>query len=174
MLGDRCTGCTSKFLDAGIFVGPAGLIVRLLGVIYQGDCWDDHALFSLALLDPIVWWQDAATGALQVASTRQGPGTGRGSTGSQDEGGIPAGAKKLVGLDYTCMLLQSLHHTKLSHIELRTSTGSVTFRPTNEKPLLLHQRGEEGSGIPLEHFSCAFGIEEDGDKICNRESPLDG
>lgn len=141
-------GSPLKYLNAGVMVGPAGLIRRMIALVYQSDCWDDQYVYSLAFLDPVVWWVDAANGMPRVASTRHTP-----------KELVPKGAKPLIGIDYTAHLMVTLSRVQRSWLKVNEGNRSITYRPTKESPLIMHENGLRQNATPLDLYSCDFGYQ---------------
>lgn len=148
-----------KFTSGGALIGPAGLVRKMLALTYQGDCWNDQFVYTMAFLDPILWWVDPRNGTTRVGSKHQTtaePGAGEGS-------GIPKDAQPLIGLDYLASLFVSLSHSPESKCEVQGERGkqSVTYVATGGHPLILHKNGNDNekrfNGPTLEHYACIFG-----------------
>lgn len=139
-----------KYLNAGLLVGPAGLVRRLIALAYQGECSDDQLMYTLSYLDPIVWWEEGVGGGqqLRVASTKQ--------SAAAD---IPASAKPLIGLDHWNSILMAMYRTKSTEYKVCGDKRCVQYVPTMGLPLIMHQNGGKRGVCMLEMLSREFGYD---------------
>ncbi|KAI8924843.1 hypothetical protein BC831DRAFT_463411 [Entophlyctis helioformis] len=177
-----------RYLNAGTMVGPAGLVRRMLALVYQEDCFDDQLLFTLAHLDPVVWWRDPSSNELLVASKRNEPPAIRqthvidtiidwlthdglvpsivhfnGTYRQAPELPHPTRAipQPLIGLDHWNILMLAMYGVDISGYTLDDSRRSVHVSVTNSRPLILHQNGEKSLDRSLEVLARAFGYPYD-------------
>lgn len=139
-----------KYLNAGLMVGPAGLVRRLIALAYQGDCSDDQLMYTLAYLDPIVWWEEKSGGEkhFRVASMKQNAAES-----------IPPTAKPLIGLDHWNSILMAMFRTQSTDYKVCGDKRCVQYVPTMGFPLVLHQNGAKKGVCMLDLLSREFGYE---------------
>ncbi|KAH6565094.1 hypothetical protein BASA50_001750 [Batrachochytrium salamandrivorans] len=138
-----------RYLNAGFMIGPAGLIRRMIEVVYQHDCFDDQLVYTLAYLDPLVWWRDAHTNEYQVSSSRQ----------NRTE--IPYYAKQLIQLDHWNLLSMAMYGVKNEKYVVDDANTRLTMLETNSNPLILHQSGQKTTNRILEILAMVFGYDYD-------------
>nr|KAJ3418673.1 hypothetical protein HK105_008002 [Polyrhizophydium stewartii] len=139
-----------RYLNAGIMIGPAGLIRRLTELAYQHDCFDDQYAFQLAYTAPLKWWRSSRTRELHVASPRD------------DVAELaPASARTLIGLDYWNSLSLAMYGIPIEHYSLNRTSGSLAYSETASAPLILHQNGPKAEDRNIEVLSKAFGYDYD-------------
>ncbi|KAJ1338912.1 hypothetical protein BSLG_006547 [Batrachochytrium salamandrivorans] len=152
-----------RYLNAGFMIGPAGLIRRMIEVVYQHDCFDDQLAYTLAYLDPLVWWRDAHTNEYQVSSSRQ----------KQIE--IPYYAKQLIQLDHWNLLSMAMYGVKNEKYVVDDANTRLTMLETNSNPLILHQSGPKTTNRILEILAMVFGYDYDApvlDKLKEKGHPF--
>ncbi|KAH9251001.1 hypothetical protein BASA81_011176 [Batrachochytrium salamandrivorans] len=152
-----------RYLNAGFMIGPAGLIRRMIEVVYQHDCFDDQLAYTLAYLDPLVWWRDAHTNEYQVSSSRQ----------KQIE--IPYYAKQLIQLDHWNLLSMAMYGVKNEKYVVDDTNTRLTMLETNSNPLILHQSGPKTTNRILEILAMVFGYDYDApvlDKLKEKGHPF--
>ncbi|KAL2912499.1 hypothetical protein HK105_207988 [Polyrhizophydium stewartii] len=142
-----------RYLNAGLMVGPAGLIRRMIEVVYQDDCFDDQLAYTLAILDPLKWWRTAVGGTYRVSSSRNAHRI------------PPESAKPLIGLDYWNGLLLAMYGMPNKDYVVDPATRELSFIPTRSRPLILHQNGEKKDNRILEILSKEFGYDYDADVL---------
>ncbi|KAH9268643.1 hypothetical protein BASA83_009277 [Batrachochytrium salamandrivorans] len=152
-----------RYLNAGFMIGPAGLIRRMIEVVYQHDCFDDQLVYTLAYLDPLVWWRDAHTNEYQVSSSRQ----------KQIE--IPYYAKQLIQLDHWNLLSMAMYGVENEKYVVDDANTRLTMLETNSNPLILHQSGPKTTNRILEILAMVFGYDYDApvlDKLKEKGHPF--
>lgn len=143
-------GSPFRYLNAGIMVGPAGLLRQMLKLVYQQDCSDDQYLYTLAHLAPLLWWVDPVTGSTRVASSRL-----------MASSEVPPEAQPLMGLDLWNELTMALYGVNRESFQVNAENGSLQFNPTTSRPLILHQNGNKHEGNVLEELAAEFGYQYD-------------
>ncbi|KAH6585916.1 hypothetical protein BASA50_000860 [Batrachochytrium salamandrivorans] len=137
------------YLNAGFMIGPAGLIRRMIEVVYQHDCFDDQLVYTLAYLDPLVWWRDAHTHEYQVSSSKQ----------KRIE--VPHDAKPLIQLDHWNLLSMAMYGIENEKYVVDDANTQLTMLETNSNPLVLHQSGPKTTNRVLEILAMVFGYDYD-------------
>ncbi|KAJ8325932.1 hypothetical protein BDV3_003792 [Batrachochytrium dendrobatidis] len=147
-----------RYLNAGIMIGPAGLIRRLIQVVYQHDCYDDQLLFTLALLDPIQWWRDPSTNTYEVGSStllfskNQPP-----RNGDQNSLLKIDTAQQLIQIDHWNLLSVAMYGISANQYQILETAPYLNFLETNSRPLILHQSGSKKDDHTLEVLAKKFG-----------------
>ncbi|KAH6585155.1 hypothetical protein BASA50_007001 [Batrachochytrium salamandrivorans] len=138
-----------QYLNAGLIIGPAGLIRRMIEVVYQDDCFDDQLVYTLAYLDSLLWWRDVHTHEYQVSSSKQ------------NYAHIPPTAKKLIQLDHWNILAMAMYGIDNEKYVIDDTNTKLTMLETNSHPLILHQSGPKHTNRILEILSQVFGYDYD-------------
>nr|KAJ3418670.1 hypothetical protein HK105_007999 [Polyrhizophydium stewartii] len=138
------------FLNAGLMVGPAGLIRRMIEVVYQDDCFDDQLAYTLAFLDPLKWWMSQSRVVQVGSSTKQV---------------VPTDAKPLIGLDYWNGLLMAMYALPNEDYVVDAASKKLTIKATGGSPLLMHQNGGKTENRILEILSKEFGYDYEADTL---------
>ncbi|KAL2912498.1 hypothetical protein HK105_207987 [Polyrhizophydium stewartii] len=139
-----------RYLNAGLMIGPAGLIRRMIEVVYQDDCFDDQLAYTLAFLDPLKWWMSQSRVVQVGSSTKQV---------------VPTDAKPLIGLDYWNGLLMAMYGVSNKDYVVDAASKKLTIKATGGSPLIMHQNGEKKDNAILEILAKELGYDYEADKL---------
>jgi len=142
-------GSPFRYLNAGIMVGPAGLVRRMLVLVYAARLLRRPVPVLAGSPAAILWWVDPATGSYQVASSRLMPSSE-----------VPPEAKPLMGLDLWNELTMALYGYSRGELPGGGGEGTLEF-PLPPPGRSSCTRTEQARGNVLEELAAEFGYPYD-------------